>query len=282
MTHHYTREDLLRAIEGVGIRAGDIVSLQVSLGRLGLPLGVEQNYAALSNFVIDAFLDVLGPEGTLVVPTYTYSIGRGTVFEVETTPSSIGEFPEVFRARKGVVRSRDPMMSSAGIGPASAVVLRDLSHSCYGDGSSFHRLRDADAKICTLGISLYWATFRHHIEEMAKVPFRFPKLFTGTVRERGIDASETWSYFAAPMVECCTPNGLPLEKRARERGLVEVAPVGRGEIMAIGARKYFEFGLAELQENPWLTAKGPPAAREVIFKNEPQWIAAQSVKGLLA
>lgn len=280
MNHHYTRDDLLRAIESVGIRAGDTVSLQVSLGRLGMPLGVERNYAALSNFTIDAFLEALGSEGTLVVPTYTYSIGRGTVFEVETTPSSIGEFPEVFRCRRGVVRSRDPMMSSAALGPKSTEILRNISRSCYGEGSSFHRLRDADAKICTLGISLYWATFRHHIEEAANVPFRFSKQFTGVIREQGVDALETWSYFAAPLVECCQPNGIPLERRAREAGLVGVAPVGRSEIMVIGAREYFEFGFGELQKNPWLTAKGPPAAPGVIFKDEPQWAAVTFAKEL--
>jgi aminoglycoside 3-N-acetyltransferase len=250
--------------------------LQVSLGRLGLPFGIERDYVALSNFAIDAFLEVLGSQGTLVVPTYTYSIGRGEVFEVETTPSSIGEFPEVFRRRKEVIRSRDPMLSCAAIGPNGDAILRNISRSCYGEGSSFHRLRDANAKICTLGISLYWATFRHHIEEAANVPFRFPKQFTGTVRERGTDALETWSYFAAPFVECCQPNGLPLERRAREKGLVSIAPVGRGEIMVIDAAKYFEFGLGELRADLWLTAKGPPAAPEFIFKDEPQWWAARS------
>jgi aminoglycoside 3-N-acetyltransferase len=279
MNHHYTRDDLLRAIDGVGVRPGDTVSLQVSLGRLGLPSGVQRDYAALSNFVIDTVLEVLGPQGTLLVPTYTYSIGRGEVFEVETTPSSIGEFSEVFRRRKDVIRSRDPMMSSAATGPKAADLLRHLSRSCYGEGSAFHRLREVNAKICTLGISLYWATFRHHIEEAANVPFRFPKQFIGIVREHGTSTLETWSYFAAPMVECCQPNGLPLERRAREKGLVGIAQVGRGEIMAIDAEKYFEFGLAEMRANPWLTAKGPAAAAEVIFRDEPQWWGARSREG---
>ncbi len=49
------------------------------------------------------------------------------------------------------------------------------------------------------------------------MPFRFAKLFTGVVRERGIDAQETRSYFAAPYADNCQPNGLPLERRARRR-----------------------------------------------------------------
>src|SRR5205085_666957 len=143
MNHHYTRDDLHRAIQDVGIQPGDTVSLQVSLGRLGLPADVERNYAALSHFVIDAFVEMLGLNGT----------------------------------------------------------------------------------ICTLGISLYWATFRHHIEEIAGVPFRFAKSFTGIVREQGLDAEETWSYFAAPVIDNCQPNGLPLERKARDEGLARIAPV---------------------------------------------------------
>lgn len=268
---HYTRDDLVGAIRAVGIGSGDLVSLQVSLGRLGLPVGIAPSYSALSNFVIDAFLEVVGQDGTLVVPTYTYSIGRGEIFEVETTPSAIGEFPEIFRKRAEVIRSRDPMMSSAAIGPLSKAVLRNISTSCYGIGSAFHKLRDANARICTLGISLYWATFRHHIEEMAVVPFRFAKQFTGTVREGDVDSQEVWSYFAAPRAENCQPDGANLERRVRAADMLAIAPVGRGELMAIGARDYFEFGFKELQTDPWLSAKGPPAPPEVIFRDEPQW-----------
>lgn len=271
--YHYTRAELLDALGKIGLRRGDVVSLQVSLGRIGLPQGVPAQYSRISEFVIEALLEILGSEGTLVVPTYTYSIGRGDVYEVETTPAAIGEFPETFRKRPEAIRSRDPMLSSAAIGPAAQPVLREISRSCYGEGSTFHRLRDVGAKICTLGISLYWATFRHHIEEMAGVPFRYAKRFEGVVREGGVDSRETWHYFAAPYVENCQPNGLPLEKLVGAAGLLAVAPVGRGEVMAIPARDYFEFGMTELKRNPWLTAKGPPEAAEVIFRNEAQWQA---------
>ncbi len=53
---------------------------------------------------------------------------------------------------------------------------------------------------------------------------------------------------------------------------MQIAPVGRGEIMVIGARTYFDFGLNELRQDPWLTAKGPAAAAEVIFRmNRSGW-----------
>jgi aminoglycoside 3-N-acetyltransferase len=279
MNHQYTRDDLLRAIEGAGICPGDTVSLQVSLGRLGLPFGVERNYAALSNFAIDAFLEVLGSEGTLVVPTYTYSIGRGAVFEVETTPSSIGEFSEVFRRRKGVVRSRDPMMSSAAVGPNAQAILRQISNQCYGAGSVFDNLTKKNAIICTLGLGMWWATFCHYIEKVADAPFRFDKLFRGIVRECEQDTEEEWIYFAAPRVPNCASNSSALEKKANDINMIRVAPIGRGEIHAVSAPDYLAFGMDELRRNPWLTAKGPPAAPEIIFGDEPQWVAARSARG---
>jgi aminoglycoside 3-N-acetyltransferase len=279
MDRHYTRDDLLRAIEDVGIRAGDTVSLQVSLGRLGLPFGIDLDYATLSNFTIDAFLEVLGSKGTLVVPTYTYSIGRGEIYEVEATPSSVGEFPEVFRNRKNAVRSRDPMMSSAAIGPHSQAVLRSISNQCYGAGSVFDNLVKENAVICTLGLGMWWATFCHYIEKMADVPFRFDKRFSGIIREDGQERQEEWIYFAAPRVSNCASNSIALEKKAAERNLIQVAPIGRGEIHAVSAAIYLAFGLEELRKVPWLTAKGPPVPPEVIFRDEPQWRAMQSAKG---
>ncbi|MGY2803829.1 AAC(3) family N-acetyltransferase [Bradyrhizobium sp. USDA 4506] len=279
--YHYTREDLLSAIKATGIRAGDIVSLQVSLGRLGLPQTIEFNYPSLSNFVIDTFLDVLGANGTLLVPTYSYR-SCGQVYEVESTPSSIGEFPDVFRSRKIAVRSRDPVMSWAAIGPGAQILVRNISNHSHGVGSVFDNLMKAGGLICTLGLGMWSAGFCHYIEKMANVPFRFDKRIRRIIRERGLECEEEWIRFYRPRVPNCEPNGAALEKKATERSLIRVAPVGRGEIHVVGAREYFAFGKAELLVNPWLTAKGPPAAPEVIFRDERQWWKARSAAGCSA
>jgi len=264
--YHYSKNELVNAIRNVGIKPGDVVSLQVSLGRLGMPNGAH-DFESVSNMVIDSFFEVLGAEGTLIVPTYTYSIGRGEVFEVEETPSAIGEFTEIFRKRNGVIRSRDPMLSSAGYGPMAKTILRDISKSCYGIGSTFQNLHGADAKICTLGISIYWATYRHYIEEIVGVPFRFIKRFEGVIRESGISRVEEWDYFAAPFLDNCQPDGLVLEDILRKYSLINIEQIGRGEIMCIGAKEYFEYGTNELIKDPWLTAKGPRCSEEYMREN---------------
>ena len=255
--HDYTEAELIQAIRNVGIQEGDVVSLQVSLGRLGYMKG-GWDMKNLSRLVIESFLKVLSPEGTLLVPTYTYSIGKGEIYEVETTPSVIGDFTEIFRARENVIRSRDPMLSTAGIGSAAKRILREISFSCYGKGSTFDNICAENGKICTLGIGIYWATFRHYIEESAAVPFRFLKEFKGIVKEAGKEKEETWSYFAAPKgVANCQPNGIPLENILIKKGLISEQKVGKGTIKSISAKNYLNIGLDELKKKPWLTAKGP-------------------------
>ena len=279
MDSAYTREKLEQAIRDVGIQEGDIVSLQVSLGRLGLMNGVSADFNDISNEVIDSFLSVLGKEGTLLVPTYTYSIGKGEIFDVQHTPSAIGEFPEIFRKKTGAKRSRDPMLSNAAIGPKSDELLKDISKSCYGHGSTFEKMRNSNAKICMMGIGLHWATFRHHIEAMANVPFRFNKVFNGLIREDGKLSEEKWLYFAAPMgIRNCQPNGLPLEQIATKKGIIQKAFLGRGEIIVVEAQRYFELGKEELKRNPWLSAEGPPIdiKKALIEKEENLSINANS------
>jgi aminoglycoside 3-N-acetyltransferase len=255
----YSKQELEKSLKAVGIKQGDVVSLQVSLGRLGPIKDVPTRFDDIAKNVIDIFLNLLGSNGTLLVPAYTYSLGKGEIFDADKTPSAIGEFPEIFRKMKMVKRSRDPMLSTCALGRQSKEITEGISNSCYGEGSLFENLRKNNAKICMLGIGLHWATFRHYIEKMAEVPFRFDKKFEGKIKENNKIVKEVWTYFAAPLgVPNCEPYGIPLEKIATEAKLLQKCEVGRGEIISIEAQKYFDLGVKELKTNPWLTAKGPP------------------------
>ena len=59
----------------------------------------------------------------------------------------------------------------------------DLPNTCFAKGSIHDRLVQMGGKICTIGVGLQEVTFLHHVEEMAGVPFRFKKRYTGYIRE---------------------------------------------------------------------------------------------------
>lgn len=255
---HYNRAELAAALRAVGVERGDLVFSHVGLGLLGYP-EEGRSLEVACRVVVDAFRDVIGAEGTWLVPTYTYSYTASEVYDPATTPSTVGPFTDYFRSLPEAVRSDDPIFSVAAIGPRAEELLGDLPRDCLGEDSVYDRLKRLGGKICNLGVGFRYATFIHHIEQMAGVPYRYRKPFRGLTMRDGRATTETWVYNVRPLfIESCDTVLARLEPHARERGIVRSAPVGRGDVICVSAQELWETALEKLREDPWFVAVGPP------------------------
>lgn len=101
-----TQTQIAEALQAFGLRAGDIVFVHSSLSSIGTTEGG-------ANTVVDAFLEVLGPEGILVVPMFTFAHGQepSPVFNLLATRS---------------LQRWAGLRSAPGYGPA-----RDEAATCY-------------------------------------------------------------------------------------------------------------------------------------------------------
>lgn len=252
----YTIDDLKEGLKSVGIKQGDIIFTYVSFGLLGR-LKDSKSSGETCQILFDSFRKILGSEGTLLVPTYTYSFPNKEIYDVQNSPSTIGPFTEFFRKQKGVIRSRDPIFSVAGLGPKATYLLSNLPKTCFGKESVYDKLTKLGGKICMIGLSLHWSTYRHHIEEIVGIPARYSKKFSGQIIENENTNLETWNYYARKLKNYCLPDGRRLDKKAREMGACKTKRLGRGEILLIECRKYFELGKMLLKKDPWFTSKGP-------------------------
>jgi aminoglycoside 3-N-acetyltransferase len=252
---HYDRESLAEALRAVGVGAGDIVFSHVGLGMLGFPRG-ERTEDNAADTVIAAYLDVLGDDGTWLVPTYSYTFTKGEPFDPAETPSDVGPLSERFRRRPGVERSRDPLFSVAGAGPRAAELLDGLPHDCFGPDCVYERLNRVGGKLVNAGVGFRYATYIHHVEQTLRVPYRYPKRFTGTIRAGGAEREETWLYNVRPLGE---PGALPdlrrLEAEARRRGLLAVAPAGFGQLTAIAAPDMWTLCTDCVRRDPWFLSR---------------------------
>jgi aminopeptidase-like protein/aminoglycoside N3'-acetyltransferase len=234
--------------------------VHADLARLGTDAVDEVERARLT---FETLRSIVGDAGTLLVPTYTFSFCRREPFDVQRTGTTGGPwspsaaFLEYVRCRPGAVRSHDPIHSVAGVGPRARDLLLGAAPTCFGPGSVFERLRQAAVKVCMLGLPLEEATVRHHAEELAGVPFRYKKLFTGTITDAGRSRKCGWIYSVRLMADAAFPDGARLEARARERGICHAAPVGRGEVLVVDAARYHDLALECLRADPWFTARGP-------------------------
>lgn len=257
----YTKQDFIAAIRACGIVPGDLVMVHTGMSSLrAMPEGVRSQ-DELSAFCMAGLLEAIGSTGTLIVPSFTYSLGAGDVYDARTTPTKgIGEFPSFFWKQPGVVRSDDPFLAVAGIGPRAAELFREGAPTSYGPGSFFDRFVAAGGKLLTIGVGMRWATIRYHFVEMAGAPFRYRKVFIG---ERVVDGKRVpcrWEYSVAPWAEkvdrISRQMGFVMEERLARDGLLSKAPLGRGFVYSIGAKEYRDYTVALLQREPWVSGEG--------------------------
>jgi aminopeptidase-like protein/aminoglycoside N3'-acetyltransferase len=260
----YGKSDIANALSSVGLRRGDTAFLHLCLDVLGDADGAP-SVKARDALWLESLREAVGAEGTLLAPTYTFSFCRQEAFDVQETPTEGGdwstsrEFLEAFRKLPGAVRSRDPIHSVAGVGPRADELLRDVAPTCFGKGSVHERLLAAGGKIVAIGVGLDEASFRHHVEEVVGIPGRYRKLFTGWIRDNGQARKQGWVYNVRILASNYYPDGSRLEALVRENGALKVAPVGRGEVLGIDARRYFELTSEQLRRDPMFTVRGPAA-----------------------
>lgn len=162
-----TRPRLTAELRRLGVRPGGVLLVHSSLSSLGF---VPGGPAA----VIAALQDVLGPEGTLMMPTHTWEwMNRGLrVFNARSTPGCVGTIAETFRQMEGVSRSLHPTHSVSAKGPRAAEMLEghETAETPCGAGTPYARLLEADGQVLLLGATLDSNTAFHCMEALGGYP----------------------------------------------------------------------------------------------------------------
>ena len=160
-------DDLRAALSALGLRPGQVVMVHSSFDRFA-------GFTGKPSEVIQTLQDVVGPEGTLLMPTLPFTgtaieyTSRGDVFDVARTPSRMGLLTELFRRSPGVLRSVHPTHAVAGWGAHAEEILADhhLARTPCGKGSPYGRLLEHDGRILLMGVDIESMTFYHHVEEV--------------------------------------------------------------------------------------------------------------------
>ena len=125
--------------------------------------------------LIEALRDVLGPSGTLVMPSF--SGDDDEPFDPATTPASpdLGIVADMFWRLPGVLRSNH-CHAFAAIGTYAAVITADpLPLPPHIPASPAGRVHDLDGQVLLLGVGHDADTMLHLAEVTAGVPYRVPK-----------------------------------------------------------------------------------------------------------
>ncbi len=236
---HYNQENIEESLINLGIKRGDILFSHMNLGFFGIPEG-GMSKDNLFNLFYNAIFNVIGDDGVLIVPTFTYSFSsKNKVFNVETTPSKMGFFAEKLRNLSNSVRTNEPMFSVAIVGNIKKIFPNgvNVSNECFGDNSIWDIMYKNNAKICNFNFDA-GSTFIHYVEKQHNVDYRYDKLFSGLIKKNRKEIKSNVKFFCRKLEYL--PEFTKFDKYVKDNNIAKTTKLGRGSIVMITTNDTFD------------------------------------------
>ena len=182
---YITKEGLINALKESGINKGDTIIVHSDISSFG----VVENFTKkkqLETFY-NAFMEVLGEEGTLCVPSFFFEYGsNGIPFDISGSQisSSLGVFSKYITSLPNRKRSPMPITSVSAIGKHAEYICEAKNRHGYGIDSAWDRMYKLNTKIISLGF-LGGLTFTNYIEHKIGIPYMYTKIFRTPVLDNG-------------------------------------------------------------------------------------------------
>ncbi|WP_273333314.1 AAC(3) family N-acetyltransferase [Dictyoglomus turgidum] len=249
------KEDIVGKIRGQGIKEGDIMLVHSSLRSFGYVEGGAET-------VIDALLESVGEEGTVIVPTITAkstdSPENPPIFDVNNTPCWTGIIPETFRKRKEAKRSLHPTHSAAAIGGLRDLIIEghEFSESPCDKNSPYYKNAERNGYIMLIGVDQNSNTSIHSCEEIVGVPYHLQEEFT-QVYITGYDGEKILVRNRLHNWNKPPTDFNKIESLLLEKSIMKIFHIGNSTIRLIKASQMFDMLIDILTKNPLFLLKNP-------------------------
>ncbi len=155
-----------------GVRPGMVVVLMADLTRMAWR-SRRSGQAFSAAAPLDSFIHAVGPQGTVLVPTYNFDLRSGEAYDPLRTPPITGALGIAALAHPAFRRTSHPLHSFAVSGALADEFVQADDLSSFGPRSVFALLRERKAVQVALDLSLNDSfTYVHHVEEMEQVNYR--------------------------------------------------------------------------------------------------------------
>lgn len=171
-----TYEEIVGQFE---IKKGDCIYLSSDI--IGIALEFRKQKERLDqNKLIDTFIDAVGPEGTILIPTFNFDFSNHGYYDYINSKGTTGALGNTALARSDFKRTLHPLHSFAVWGADKDYLCSMENSNSFGTDSPFGYLIGRHARQVILGTDyLHALTFMHYAESTCNVPYRYMKTFVG-------------------------------------------------------------------------------------------------------
>ncbi len=231
------KSEIIAGLKELGLGAGDKVLLHSSLYSLG---HVEGGPDA----VIDAFLEVLGEKGTLLVPVF----------------GALGILTETLKKRPEAVISTAPVGTLAAIGADAETLCLDhwQAETAHGENTPFTKLAEMDGYVCLLGCDQDRNTSLHSVEALLRLPYMRTATTTFTT-PAGEEITKKWPFYPGPHRDF-----IGLDHCFLESGAMKISRIGNAQVRLIKSQDLLDIGLAIGAEDPAFVLCENPACADCV------------------
>lgn len=253
------KNDIMEALEKAGVKKGQSIMVHTSLGSLGFVCGGPQ-------IVIEALLESVGKEGTIMMPTQSWKnldpemgvhweepkewwqIIRDNwpAYNKDITPTNtMGAVAEMFRKWPGSLRSDHPARSVAAWGKNAKYLTEnhDLSN-IFGEGSPIAKLYELDGYVLQIGVGYDKNTSIHLADVRAEYPSKHMETDCSAIMENG---QRVWKTYETLYVD--GEDFVDIGKAFEAECEVTKVQLGNGIITMMKQRDIVDFAVKWIEKN---------------------------------
>jgi aminoglycoside 3-N-acetyltransferase len=229
-----SRPELVRQLHALGVQPGGVLVVHTAFSRVRPVEGGPESF-------IDALRDALGPEGTLVMPSFADDDDHP--FDPERSPCrAMGVVADTFWRQPGVRRTNSPHAFAASGPHAAALTAPQPVDVPHGLDSPVGRAWERDAQVLLAGVGHDANTTIHLAENLAEVRYRVPS--TALVIEAGRPVRHE---YGEP--DHCCQGFARMDGWLERRGLQRRGRLGDGEARLARSRDIVREAVARLRED---------------------------------
>ncbi|MFH1970288.1 MAG: AAC(3) family N-acetyltransferase [Verrucomicrobiota bacterium] len=238
--------EIERGLKTAGLKKGATVILHSSLASLGQVAGGAKT-------VVNAFLRVLNPTGTLVVPTF----------------GALGAITDAVKAHPKAVQSLHPLANVAAIGGKAQAICRDhwQAELAHEKDTPYMRIAELGGYVCLLGVDQDRNTMLHTVEEMLRLPY------LKTTAEKTFDmprgkVTKSWPFFPGPHRDF-----IGLDRMFQESGKMKIVRIGHAVVRLIKGKDLIALALEAGRQDPAFVLCANPNCADCVAQRANLWRA---------